>query len=91
MESKLHWDRDKIDQLFNPFQFVVGELRGAIWMFFHIKESYDSSNIDKESKIKNDDLIYDKSSNEKLDDFSQKINDMVQNIEKFIASEMKRL
>lgn len=91
MESKLHWDRDKIDELFNPLQSIVGELRGGMWMFFYIKESDSPKDIDKSVRNENDNLIYDKSINDKLDDFSQKVNDMVKNIEKFIDSEMKKI
>lgn len=91
MESNLHWDRDKINNLFDPLQSIVGELRGGIWMFFHIKESYDSNEIQKSVRDENHDLIYDISSKDKLDDFSKKVNDIVKNIEKFIDTEMKKI
>lgn len=91
MESKLHWDRDKIDNLFDPLQSIVGELRGGIWMFFHIKESDNPKGIDNSERIKNHNLIYDVSSKDKLDDFSQKVNNIVKDIEEFIDKEMKRI
>jgi hypothetical protein len=91
MESKLHWDREKIDNLFNPLQSIVGELRGGIWMFFHIKESYNPKEIEKSAREENNNLIYDVSSKDKLDDFSKKVNDIVKNIEKFIDAEMKKI
>lgn len=91
MESKLHWDRNKIDELFNPLQSIVGELRGGIWMFFHIKESDNPKEIEKSLREENHNLIYDVSSKDKLDDFSQKVNDIVKNIEKFIDTEMKKI
>lgn len=91
MESKLHWDRNKIDELFNPLQSIVGELRGGIWMFFHIKESDNPKEIEKSVRDENHNLIYDISSKDKLDDFSKKVNDIVKNIEKFIDTEMKKI
>ena len=91
MESKLHWDRNKIDELFSPLQSIVGELRGGIWMFFHIKESDNPKNIDKKIREENYNLIYDVSSKDKLDNFSQKVNDIVKNIEIFIDTEMKKI
>lgn len=90
LESKLHWDRKKVDELFNPLQSIVGEVRGGIWMFFHIKESDYPQNIDKKIKEDNHNLIYDVSSKDILDDFSQKVNDIVKDIEKFIDTEMKK-
>ncbi len=91
MESKLHWSRNKIDNLFNPLQSIVGELRGTIWMFFHIKESDNPQNIEKSVRDENHNIIYDVSSKDELDDFSQKVNDIVKNIEKFIDTEMKKI
>ncbi|WP_457747456.1 hypothetical protein [Sulfurimonas sp.] len=91
MESKLHWGRDNLDTLFNPLQSIVGELRGAIWMYFHIKESDNPKDIEKSVREENHNLIYDVSSKDKLDEFSQKVNDIVKNIEKFIDTEMKKI
>lgn len=91
MESKLHWDKSKIDELFNPLQSIVGEFRGGIWMFFHIKESDNPKEIEKSVRDENYKLIYDVSSKDKLDDFSQKVNNIVKNIERFIDTEMKKI
>lgn len=60
-------------------------------MFFHIKESNNPQEIEKSMRNKNDNLIYDASSRDKLDDFSQKVKDIVVNIENFIDSEMKKI
>jgi len=60
-------------------------------MFFHIKESDYPQGIEKSVREENHNIIYDVSSKDKLDDFSQKVNDIVKNIEKFIDTEMKKI
>jgi hypothetical protein len=90
-ELKFYWGKEKINQLFNPLESVIGEIRGAIWLHFWMKGAYNPmgvATIDKSQKQSNDKIIYDVSPKDKLDDFSQKVNDIVKNVEKFIDAEV---
>lgn len=85
---KILWDEEAFKK-FENIAKLVKEMRGEIWMYFWLKGAYagPSVKVDKspERVISNGKIVYFNSEN---DDFSQKINEAVSVVEKFLKTKI---
>jgi len=92
LEAKVLWNKQEIENLFNPLFSIVAEINGAIWLHFWLRGAYSPlSNVDQDPErlAQNDRIIYDTSSANKEDEFSRSVTLIVEKIELFIQSRME--